>query len=404
MITKINIKNFKGIYDLTFSPKNNNAFIYGENGSGKSAFVDALYFIFKSVRTIYDERRVYSLPSRVQGFYPELSSDDLRFRIQNENENLCEMLRDSHRINSADGPSFTLEFERNNVNGCYFLLFDLDKIKKESLIIDGVRAFEIEGENVFINSKVVTDEAYRNELKERVCSSYGANSLMSILYADIKGTSMNYYRCRISHELSEIIDFFSSVSLLSDDKRIAPMLFGSGNLILGYSDFLGKKERDNLIKLMEYYRPYLLPAYSKIFYRTFIASGREMYELMLEKNGMIIPLSFESKGIKALFEIFPYFLSVLLGGVSIIDDFDEHLSDGIVLQLLSMLEKEGDGELIATFRASGVLSKMNKESIYKISDINSAKVIDLYDGKEDISKKRINENKKILIDFKDSLK
>lgn len=404
MITKINIKNFKGIYNLTFSPKNNNAFIYGENGSGKSALVDALYFLFKSIRSIYDERRVFSLPSRVQGFYPELSSDDLKFRIDKESESIEDMLRSSHRINSDAGPSFEIEFDRKNIKGKYSISFDEKRIKKESLLIGDVRAFDIENENIFINSKVFIDDPYRSEVKDRVEKAYGSYSLMAILYSDIKGTGRNYYRLRVSEDLVEIVDFFSSVSIYSEDRKIVPMIFGSNDIAFGFSDFLSKRERDNIIKLLEFYRPYLLSAYSKIFYRTFIVSGREMYELMLLKNGQTIPLAFESKGVKTLFEIFPYFLSILLGGVAIIDDFDSNLSDSTILELLSMLIKDGEGQAIATFRSLLIISKLNKESVYKISDINSENVINLYDGKEEISNKRIAQNKKMLLELKESIK
>ena len=403
MITKIDIKNFKGIYDLTFST-DGNAFIYGENGSGKSAFVDALYFIFKSARTIYDERRIYSLPSRIQGFYPELSSDDLKFRIRNESETLCDMLRSCHRIKSDEGPSFMLEFERNNVKGRYCISFGLDKMEKEALSINDAIAFSIDEDNVFLSSKFFFDEAYRRELKDRAQSSFGANTLMSFLYADIKGTSCNYYRSRISEELSEVIDFFSDVAIYSGEKKIGPMIFGCNNLVFGYSDSLNKTERDNIIKLLEFYRPYLLPSYSKFFYRTFIASGRELYELMLEKNGVTIPLSFESNGIKALFELFPYFISSLLGGVSILDDFDEKLSDGVLLQLLSELEKGCDGQTIATFRSYRNLSELDRKCVYKIDEINNENVIDLYDGRAEAKKKLVAANKKLLLEFRDNIR
>ncbi len=408
MFTNITVNNFKGINRLSFSPKEKDSFIYGENGSGKSALVDSLYFILKSMRTLYDERRVYSLPSRLQGLYPELSSDDLEYRVRSENEILSEMLRRAHRLDSPDGPSFKISFEINGNKGEYSASFSLSEIIKESLSFERegklMRLFDIEKENVFISSAAFTDAQYKDELLNKLESFLGTHSLMAILYSDLMSSSSSYYRRRVNNDIASIVDFFASVSLFSEHNKIEPMSFRRSSIAFGFSDNLSEKERKEIEKMLEFYRPYILPDYSKIYYRTFIANGRELYELVLEKNGVVIPYAMESKGIKKLIELFPYFISALLGRTAIIDDIDAALSSRILLPLLLGLEKEGEGEVIATFSSDALFKNFDKNSVFNINSLEDESVIELYNGKDKKAVKSINENRKLLLEIKDLIK
>ena len=165
-----------------------------------------------------------------------------------------------------------------------------------------------------------------------------------------------------------------------------------------------EKERKEIEKMLEFYRPYILPDYSKIYYRTFIANGRELYELVLEKNGVVIPYAMESKGIKKLIELFPYFISALLGRTAIIDDIDAALSSRILLPLLLGLEKEGEGEVIATFSSDALFKNFDKNSVFNINSLEDESVIELYNGKDKKAVKSINENRKLLLEIKDLIK
>ena len=408
MISRINIRNYKGLYDFSFSPNDKNGFIYGENGSGKSSFVDAMYFLMRTMRTLLDNDRIYSLPSRVQGLYPELESEEMLFQLSRSKESLAELLRRGRAISAASGPSFEMEFRKNDKRFIYAASFDEGGVVRESLSSEYgdrmLKLFSFSPDDIFLSPAAFADNNYKKELLDKIDRYYGQNTFMAILYSELMSSSARYFRSKVSEDLSSAIDFLSDISIVSEEGIVPSSLFRRADIVQGYSDLLPEKERKDIERMINLYLPYVLPLHSRAYYRTYIAGNRECYELWFDKNGISIPISSESKGIQRLTELFPFFLSALMGETVIIDATDSGISDKILLGIYSSLDKDAEGQLIASVSSEYIVANLSKEHAYIISNMNGRSVINLYSSdsmKE--STKLLNADEKVLLEFREMM-
>ena len=408
MISRINIRNYKGLYDFSFSPEGNNGFIYGENGSGKSCFADAMYFLMRSMRTLLDNDMVYSLPSRVQGLYPELESEELLYHLRSSKGSLVELLRRGRSISASSGPSFELEFRRNDKKFIYSVSFDEGGVIRESLASEYgdrmLKLFSFSPDEIFLSPAAFSDNSYKKELLDKIERYYGQNTFMSILYSELMSSSARYFRGKVSEDLSSAMDFLSDISIVSEEGIIPSSIFRRADISRGYSDSLPEKERKDIERMINLYLPYVLPMYTRAYYRTYIAGSRECYELWFEKKGASIPISSESKGIQNLVKLFPFFLSALMGETVIIDATDSGISDRILLGIYNSLDNDAEGQLIASVASEYIVSNLSKDHIYIISNMNGRNVINLYSS-ESIkeSTKLLNADEKVLLEFREMI-
>ncbi len=93
-----------------------------------------------------------------------------------------------------------------------------------------------------------------------------------------------------------------------------------------------------------------------------------------------------------------------MGETVIIDATDSGISDKILLGIYSSLDKDAEGQLIASVSSEYIVVNLSKEHVYIISNMNGRSVINLYSSdsmKE--STKLLNADEKVLLEFREMM-
>ena len=395
MLSYIHIKNFRSLPDvkLALSDSHGNpiptAYIYGENGAGKSNIISALYFLCRTFRTIKDEDAVRELPSRTQGFYPELSNEELNFRIHNSVKDLPSLLRIAHRFGSSDPLEIEIGFLFDNKSGSYSLKFDNDSVVSEKLCFkignrNGI-LYSINEEEWFLSPSIFSDKDYRAELYDNMQRYFGSQTFMAILMGERHRINKGIFENMVNQNLITVMDGLWNISVFSADGRIAPRSFSSQNIAFGYVDRLGKNGMEAMEKLLSSYYTRLFRDIRKVYYRTSFIGQRLCYELVFvrELGSMVIevPYEMESSGIKKLTELFPYMLSSVMGDVSIIDELGAGLHDVVLIELARDMLSSINGQLICTVHNTQLMKELPQESVYiiKVDDHGNKSISNIKD-------------------------
>ena len=160
MFTYVKLKNYKSLVDFEVdltSSKNNPKkmiIIYGENGAGKSNFIDAFFTLFDTLNT-----KIYK--TAVDEFMSETSDDkkELEFffnKVLKDNlKNLDTIIEKSKTIDSKDNMVLEFGFKLNGKNGVYHIETDNENIVKEKLeyVLDKnkTKYFELSNKDNYIN-------------------------------------------------------------------------------------------------------------------------------------------------------------------------------------------------------------------------------------------------------------
>ncbi len=384
MIKKFEIENYKALDSLNFTlDKENVIFIYGENGSGKSAIISALYFLLRSMRTLTGEDVIPGLPSRREGIYPELSSEELNLRIKMGNRDLAELLRNRRTIGKEGLMKLSLSFDIDGKEGNYFISFDKGGVYEEKLSYQiGQRAgtlFHVTRDNIKLSPTAFDERSYRGELMELYSRYFGTHSFIAILFSAWKRTNRKSFESKISLYLLEVLEFFDNIAVLSSDGEFAPKQFGGSNIYDGYVDRLPSSGVDRLGNMLNVFFTSLFRDIKRVYYKTSDIGGRMKYELnfvrRIGSEDVEVPYFMESKGIKKLVKIFPYIMNALSGGISIVDDGGMGIHDLILLELSNTLINSAKGQYVGALHNTLLMKELPSKSVYILSRDSSGNAI-----------------------------
>lgn len=380
MLSFIHVKNFRSLPDVTLDLTDghggvkSSAYIYGENGAGKSNLVSALYFLCRTFRTIKDEDAIRELPSRPQGFYPELSSEEVDFRIKNSMQDLSQLLRTARRIGVDDPLQIEVGFVIDGKPGTYSLEFDFDSVISEKLTYrignrNGV-VYSINEDEWFLSPSIFTDRDYRSELYDNMQRYFGSQTFMSMLMAERHRINKGLFENMVGDNLIKVMDGLWNISVYSEDGKIYPSNFMSKNIAFGFSDRLGDDGMDAMEKLLNSYYTKLFQDIKRVYYRTSLIGKRLCYELVFvrELAGRVIevPYEMESTGIKKLAELFPYMLSAVMGETAFVDEAGSGLHDIVLLELSKNMLKSISGQFVTTIHNTQLMKELPQQFVYII--------------------------------------
>lgn len=395
MLSYIHIKNFRSLPDVTLDLTDSHStviptsYIYGENGAGKSNIISALYFLCRTFRTIKDEEAVRELPSRPQGFYPELSSEELNYHLHSSVKDLPSLLRTAHRFGSDENLEIEIGFVFDEKSGSYSLIFDNDSVISEKLSYkignrNGI-LYSINDEEWFLSPSVFTDKDYRNELYDNMQRYFGSQTFMAILMGERHRINKGIFENMVNPNLITVMDGLWNIAVFSSDGKISPRSFSSQNIAYGYVDRLGKNGMEAMEKLLSSYYTRLFKDIEKVYYRTSFIGQRLCYELVfvrkLGAQTIEVPYDMESSGIKKLTELFPFMLSSLMGDVSIIDELGAGLHDVVLIELARDMLSSINGQLICTVHNTQLMKELPQESVYiiKVDDYGNKSISNIKD-------------------------
>ena len=386
MFTYIKLKNYKSLIELEvdLTKKENTPkkliSIYGENGVGKSNFVDSFYTLKRivSTRTINEKIRILTEKQK------ELQTDDfdkalyffgqLGSIIKNGFfSNSIDIINECKTIDSKDNMIIEVGFKIKSKSGVYCIETDDTDIISEKLEFtlnkNKVNFFEITKKEKYLNESVFIDNEYKKEIFSIIEKYWGKHSLLSLIAYEIEDKKENYVKKKIFNGIFEVINFFSSLSILSRNKMEVFKDIEEEKLFYGT---LSVSEEKKLTKIENVINTFFTSLFSDIkqaYYKKKFDNDKINYILYFKKNihNKLIDIEYniESTGTKNILKILPYLISAAKGKTVIIDEIDNGIHDLLMLKILENLSEDLKGQLIITTHNTLLLEEeFIKDSIY----------------------------------------
>ena len=401
MFTYIKLKNYKSLIELEvdLTKKENTPkkliSIYGENGIGKSNFVDSFYTLKRivSTRTINEKIRILTEKQK------ELQTDDfdkalyffgqLGSIIKNGFfSNSIDIINECKTIDSKDNMIIEVGFKIKSKSGIYCIETDNTDIISEKLDFtlnkNKVNFFEITKKEKYLNESVFIDNEYKKEILSIIEKYWGKHSLLSLIAYEIEDKKENYVKKKIFNGIFEVINFFSSLSILSRNKMEVFKDIEEEKLFYGT---LSVNEEKKLTKIENVINTFFTSLFSDIkqaYYKKKIDNDKINYILCFKKNiyNKLIDIEYniESTGTKNILKILPYIISAAKGKTVIIDEIDNGIHDLLMLKILENLSEDLKGQLIITTHNTLLLEEefiKNSIYIFKVDENANKKLLAL---------------------------
>ena len=386
MFTYIKLKNYKSLIELEVdltkkenSPKKLIS-IYGENGIGKSNFVDSFYTLKRivSTRTINEKIRILTEKQK------ELQTDDfdkalyffgqLGSIIKNGFfSNSIDIINECKTIDSKDNMIIEVGFKIKSKTGIYCIETDDADIISEKLDFtlnkNKVNFFEMTKKEKYLNESVFIDHEYKKEILSIIEKYWGKHSLLSLIAYEIEDKKENYVKKKIFNGMFEVINFFSSLSVLSRNKMEVFKDIEEEKLFYGTLALNEEKRLINIENVINTFFTALFSDIKQAYYKKKIDNDKINYVLCFKKNiyNKLIDIEYnrESTGTKNILKILPYLISAAKGKTVIIDEIDNGVHDLLMLKILENLSENLKGQLIITTHNTLLLEEeFIKDSIY----------------------------------------
>ena len=401
MFTYIKLKNYKSLIELEvdLTKKENTPkkliSIYGENGIGKSNFVDSFYTLKKivSTRTVNEKIRILTEKQK------ELQTDDfdkalyffgqLGSIIKNGFfSNSIDIINECKTIDSKDNMIIEVGFKIKSKSGIYCIETDNTDIISEKLDFtlnkNKVNFFEITKKEKYLNESVFIDNEYKKEILSIIEKYWGKHSLLSLIAYEIEDKKENYVKKKIFNGIFEVINFFSSLSILSRNKLEVFKDIEEEKLFYGTISANEEKKLINIENVINTFFTALFSDIKQAYYKKKVDRDEINYILCFKKNiyNKLIDIEYnrESTGTKNILKILPYLISTAKGKTVIIDEIDNGIHDLLILKILENLSEDLKGQLIITTHNTLLLEEeFIKDSIYifKVDENANKKLLSL---------------------------
>lgn len=391
-IQKIKISNFKNVENGTIEFKNNifeNDIqskaellgIYGQNGSGKTALVDASLF-FKMLLSrlplpedLFNYINIKSESSKLEfELYVKIEENlflityEVKFK-KNENEAIISYEKLAYSKFSNDGWS----------NKSTIIEYD---INSEDLFTPKYRYKKVLNDNDnIINLKVIqklsmqknTSFIFNDETSNIINTALNNEKTL----IDIIDVLTYFARCNLfvipnNHNAIISMNILMPFSFrLEQEKTIA-----SGDMAVGLDgiSLIDNKEfkiLNNIIKQMNVVLSIIIPSLTVELYKygeQLDEKGniKQKIELLSVRGESKIPIRYESEGIKKIISI----LSALIAMYNnksicmVVDELDSGIYEFLLGEILKVIDNGGKGQLIFTSHNLRPLEILNKESVY----------------------------------------
>ncbi len=405
MLSYITLKNFKSFSNIMFDlrgkggiPKNL-AFIYGENGAGKTNLMSAFLFLNKTIETIHSQARVKQLVAEIRSqtgekeMDPSVKNEIVEHLMKSQLFDLADLIQKHRTLNSEGALEVEIGFYLDGAEGSYTLSFDATRVIYEKLryrIIERTGTiFELSEGNSKMSPTVFFDNAYNRELEDNIEKYWGKHTFMSILNNETFTKNRKFIESRVHKNILDVLNWFQRFSVSC---KSAPL--GTGKYATPYRFLLELesgviKSRDDreLLAFEKGLNDFFTSLYSdvkKVYYKIEPHEDEFRYALYFKKllNGKIldIPFKIESTGTKKLLDIFPFVFSALSGTTVFIDEIDSGIHDLLMREIIGLLDEALDssqkGQLIATTHSTLLMELLEKENVYILSsDVDGNKDI-----------------------------
>jgi len=392
-IQKIKLKNFKNVKNGTIdfpSYKNNNNFskksdligLYGQNGSGKTALIEALWIL---KNTLLGE----SLPDNCKNYIyqgKQISSIEIVFSAQLDDKR--------YQI------FYNMKMKKRKDNEVYINNEDLSykKLEKEKWSYKrGIISYNFEDEDTIFspqkNYKLLTQNNKETKIDLKVTKELAREEHTSFIFSKRLGKILKSSSEFKEYEkiISEIkyyskMNFFvirNSRAGMINANLIIPLCFqisnsneiSRGDLAIALSEptTIPKKLLDTVVNVIKNLNIVLnevipdLTISTNEYGEELAENGNSVVkiELLAKREDVNIPLRYESDGIKKIISILSALIamynkpSILLA----VDELDAGIFEYLLGEILEIIQERGKGQLIFTSHNLRPLEKLEKDSL-----------------------------------------
>jgi AAA15 family ATPase/GTPase len=392
MINYIKLRNYKNFGNITLDLRGKNghpkkiAFIYGENGAGKTNLLSSLLFFTQSTITLQIQSQM--LEFRKQFSENKENIDDkpmkLLFDLARHNFlDLSSLVKNAWMIGNQDNMVIEIGFNISGHDGVYYSEFNQEGIIEEKLTYllkeRSGTLFHIGGteKTKIFNEAAFLDKSYVKELNKLVDQYWGKHSFLAILREELTLKQKEYLAKGLSHSVHEVLNFILSLSVTNLNSTGNFEMFQRKTDILDPKQQIKgiiKKEDKNILTayavLLNSYLTSMISDIKSVQYDIEERNGQLQYKLIINKmiNGKIrkIPAVSESSGIIRLLHFFPYILNCISGRVVFIDELDNGIHDLMMTEFIQTLNSSLTGQLIASTHNTTMLKDLPPENVYVI--------------------------------------
>lgn len=417
MFKYVKIKNYKSLDNLyvdftkTKTSTKKMVAIYGENGIGKSNFVEVFY-------TLHDILSTMSIKDFIKQFLEDANNSDLDINsinsvIQKRFKDIHTIISECKTINSNDNLVLEFGFLYKNKNGCYVIEMDdkeivyerLDYIQNKNL----VNFFTLTKNNIRLNENIFKDSIYLKEIIDLLARYWGKHTFLSILNYELDDKKISFIKKKLNNSILDVLYFFNCISVrIKRGKRAEFNIVGISHEIFGQlengSISLSKKEElINMEKLLNEFFTTLYTDIESVYYKVDKKTNELKYQLFIKKkiNGRLIDIDFsnESTGTQNLLDLLPFIIAAVEGQVVVIDEFETGIHDLLVEKIIGKLFDNIKGQLIFTTHNTRLLeSQLPNNIMYLLRYNNNKKELVPFDSYGRIQK-NINLRKRYLSGF-----
>lgn len=384
MITYVELKNFKSFRDTKFDfrkgKKSYKKFVavYGENGSGKSNFVDSLSFLRLSLESFH---MVALQQMQKAGSLP----DALLASLANGNIPSFQNVMADHRMIACEEPTtIELGFIFNNHSGYYSISFTEGFIGEKLYYFTGKQSgvvFDLSLQDgridkSFCGNFFQTKESER-ELATLIDQYWGKHSLLSILHNERESKNADYINKSYLPYVFEVINmilFLTAKHSIGSLKSQNANVNYQGVIENPLEGLIAVSHENALNQTERILNTFFTQAYSdikQVFYKKTPEGPNLHYRLYVDKmiGGQIRSINFqeESEGTKRILFMINDLLGACQGGTIALDEIDTGIHDLLLRTMLSSIDEWINGQLIITTHNTYLLETLRPQSIYVIN-------------------------------------
>lgn len=392
-IQKIELKNFKnvgcGTIEFKSDPKNEETYnpkaeiigIYGQNGSGKTALVNACDFIKRIMVG-------FSLPNDAANYvnlFSNTASISVDFYIDDDDKFLVNYKLELEKINEKDIKiskevlSYSMKKEKwtNKVTALCYDANNLEDFLTPKLKLNEIISQDKENlVNIKVAQKLASEKnrsfIFNDEVVQILDKSLKDREILKIINTLTYFSKCNFFVIKNDHSGGISLDYFIPFSFrLEENEGIA-----SGDIVIGLNGPTSIDESvysiiNKVISKMNIVLNKIVPGLNVELHeygKQINEQGKEeiTVELLTLKSDKYLPIKYESEGIKKIISI----LSTLIAMYNnesicmVVDELDSGIYEFLLGEMLTIIEKGGKGQLIFTSHNLRPLELLNKDSIY----------------------------------------
>ena len=388
MFTYIKLKNFMSFKNVIFDFRNGSkgakrfVSVYGENGSGKSNFVNSIDLLIESIHTI--NKRFYNV-IEFMNWYREAPSQNLPDVVLQMGQDFTKLGNACRMIECEDETGVEYGFRIGEHEGYYALNFAESLMYEKLYYYTGKQRgtlFEIKNEDGKIVSmfsgKMFASRKIEEEARNEIEKYWGKHTFLSILNAEKEWKNEQYIKDNYNPYTFDIIRMLEEMKVYWQKTLKSDRLLEEGkpeNIL--YNMDMGKIKAANefiLDRSERILKDFFTQAYADIkdvFYVKEYKENEIYYNLYVKKiiGGKLRTIDFkkESAGTQHVLDIIRSLLGVFCGVTVVYDEIDNGIHDLLLKNILESMVDDISGQLIITTHNSYLLESIDIKSVYLIT-------------------------------------